>query len=59
VSPVRHEFGFYIPEDCILHSHCRENLRCYIIGDTLFLIGMYDLILLVLLTRELLIYGMT
>jgi hypothetical protein len=27
VSPVRYELGFYIPEDAILHSHCRENLK--------------------------------
>jgi hypothetical protein len=30
VSPVRYELGFYIPEDDILHSHCRENLASYI-----------------------------
>jgi hypothetical protein len=30
VSPVRHELGFYIPEDGILHSHSRENLNSYI-----------------------------
>jgi hypothetical protein len=29
VSPVRYELGFYIPEDDILHSHCRENLKSY------------------------------
>jgi hypothetical protein len=29
VSPVRYELGFYIPEDDILHSHCRENLKPY------------------------------
>jgi hypothetical protein len=28
--PVRHELGFYIPEDDILHSHRRENLKSYI-----------------------------
>jgi hypothetical protein len=27
VSPVKYELGFYIPEDDILHSHCRENLK--------------------------------
>jgi hypothetical protein len=27
VSPVRYELGFYIPEDGILLSHRRENLR--------------------------------
>jgi hypothetical protein len=26
---VKYELGFYIPEDGILHSHCRENLRFY------------------------------
>jgi hypothetical protein len=30
VSPVRYELGFYIPEDAILHSHRRENLKSYI-----------------------------
>jgi hypothetical protein len=37
VSPVRYELGFYIPEDDILHTHCRENLKSYIalIGWTL------------------------
>jgi hypothetical protein len=30
VSPVRYELGFYIPEDGILHSHRRENLKPYI-----------------------------
>jgi hypothetical protein len=27
VSPVRYELGFYISEDDILHSHCREHLK--------------------------------
>jgi hypothetical protein len=27
VSLVRYKLGFYIPEDGILHSHCRENLK--------------------------------
>jgi hypothetical protein len=26
---VRYELGFYIPEDDILHSHCRENFKYY------------------------------
>jgi hypothetical protein len=30
VSPVRYELGFHIPEDDILHSHCRENLKPYV-----------------------------
>jgi hypothetical protein len=32
VSPVRYKLGFYIPEDYILHSHRRENLKSYIAG---------------------------
>jgi hypothetical protein len=31
VSPVKYELGSYIPEDDILHSHCRENLKSYIV----------------------------
>jgi hypothetical protein len=30
VSPVKYELGFYIPENDILHSHRRENLKFYI-----------------------------
>jgi hypothetical protein len=30
VYPVRYELGFYIPEDGILHSRRRENLKSYI-----------------------------
>jgi hypothetical protein len=30
MSPVRYELEFYIPEDGILHSHRRENLKSYI-----------------------------
>jgi hypothetical protein len=30
VFPVRYELGFYIPENGILHSHSRENLKLYI-----------------------------
>jgi hypothetical protein len=30
VSPERYELGFYIPEDSILHSRRRENLKSYI-----------------------------
>jgi hypothetical protein len=29
VFPVKYELGFYIPGDDILHSHSRENLKCY------------------------------
>jgi hypothetical protein len=29
VHPVRYELEFYIPEDDILHSHRRENLKSY------------------------------
>jgi hypothetical protein len=27
MSPVRYELGSYIPQDGILHSHRRENLK--------------------------------
>jgi hypothetical protein len=30
VSPVRFELGLYVPEDDILHSHRRGNLKSYI-----------------------------
>jgi hypothetical protein len=30
MSPVKYELCFYIPEDGIFLSHCRENLRSYI-----------------------------
>jgi hypothetical protein len=30
MSSVKYELGFYIPEDDILHRHCRENLKSYI-----------------------------
>jgi hypothetical protein len=30
MSPVKYELEFYIPEDGILHSHRRENLKSYI-----------------------------
>jgi hypothetical protein len=29
MSSVKYELGFYIPEDDILHSHRRENLKSY------------------------------
>jgi hypothetical protein len=29
VSPVKYELGFYIPDEDILHSHRRENLKSY------------------------------
>jgi hypothetical protein len=29
VSPEKYELGFYIPQDDILHSHRRENLKSY------------------------------
>jgi hypothetical protein len=30
MSPERYELGFYIPEDGILHSHPREDIKPYI-----------------------------
>jgi hypothetical protein len=32
VSSVKYELSFYIPEDAILHSHCRENVTSYMKG---------------------------
>jgi hypothetical protein len=29
---VKYKLGFYIPEDGILHSHCRENVKSYFFG---------------------------
>jgi hypothetical protein len=31
VSPVKYELRFYIPEDDILHSDRRENLKSYMV----------------------------
>jgi hypothetical protein len=33
--PVRYELGFYIPEDGILHSHRRGNLKSYTFSEVL------------------------
>jgi hypothetical protein len=30
MSPVKYELGPYVPEDDILHSRHRENLKTYI-----------------------------
>jgi hypothetical protein len=30
VSPVKYELGLYTPDDVILHSHRRDNLKSYI-----------------------------
>jgi hypothetical protein len=38
VSPVKYELGFYIPEDDILHSHRRENLKSYVLFSRFFLL---------------------
>jgi hypothetical protein len=37
VSPVKYGLGFYIPQDDVLHSHCREKLKSYM-GSPLFLL---------------------
>jgi hypothetical protein len=42
VSPVKYELGFYIPEDDILHSHRRENIKSY----NLYGFYLYDIILI-------------
>jgi hypothetical protein len=36
VSPVKYELGFYIPEDDVLHSHRRENLKPYMLQDEFY-----------------------
>jgi hypothetical protein len=33
VSPVKYELGSYIPEDDVLHSHCRENLKPHTVSE--------------------------
>jgi hypothetical protein len=38
VSPVKYEQGFYITEDDILHSHCCENLKSYVINFPFYLL---------------------
>jgi hypothetical protein len=30
MAPVKYDLGFYIPEEDMLHSHRRENLKSYI-----------------------------
>jgi hypothetical protein len=39
--PVRYELDFYIPEDSILHSHRRENLKSYLLPLVAF--PLYDI----------------
>jgi hypothetical protein len=36
VSPVKYELDFYIPDDDILQSHRRENLKSYTIIIVIF-----------------------
>jgi hypothetical protein len=36
VFPVKYELGMYIPEDGILHSDRRENLKSRIYGPVVF-----------------------
>jgi hypothetical protein len=44
VSPVRYEVGIYSPEDGILHSRRRENLRsCELIDILHFTVQTADL----------------
>jgi hypothetical protein len=31
MSPVRYELGFYIPEDDILHSDRRKNIKSHLL----------------------------
>jgi hypothetical protein len=32
---VKYELGFYIPEDGILHSHRREDLKCLSVSHSI------------------------
>jgi hypothetical protein len=50
VYPVRYELGFYIPEDGILHSHRRENLKPYIVY-------VYKILFLAIISLHLLVYN--
>jgi hypothetical protein len=36
---VKYELGFYIPEDDVLHTRRRENLKSYIDLETLLYMG--------------------
>jgi hypothetical protein len=38
VFPVKYELGLYIPEDGILHSHCRGYLNSYMAVWKIFLV---------------------
>jgi hypothetical protein len=38
VSSLKYEVGFYIPEDDILHSHRRRNLKSYKAGDDFYVL---------------------
>jgi hypothetical protein len=51
VSPVRHELGFYIPEDAILHSHRCENLKSRILSGLFLLPTLVPLLLYSLMIR--------
>jgi hypothetical protein len=42
VLPVKYELGFYIPEDDILHSHRRENLKSYSVKTTFVRTGVSE-----------------
>jgi hypothetical protein len=42
VSTVKYELGSYIPEDDILHSHCRENFKSYTIYSVSFVAGCFS-----------------
>jgi hypothetical protein len=40
---MRNGLGFYIPEDGIIHSHRRENLKSYIAVDVEEMCPMVDM----------------
>jgi hypothetical protein len=47
---MKYELGFYITEDGVLHSHCPENLKSYILR-TLFRI-LYNILRKLVSTLE-------
>jgi hypothetical protein len=43
MSPARYELGCYTPEDGILHSHSRHNLKSYLISPR-FEVGAWEVV---------------
>jgi hypothetical protein len=41
MSPVKYELGYYISEDCVIHSHGRETVRSYMEIDFFLLLFLF------------------